>query len=126
MPAQFTTKSVVWPENSDHVVITRNAPVPWSNPPTWTKTTIFDGMADFQDHAQALAYNPAGTVDSADARVIIDPLADGTLPAVKIDDVATVNGEDFTVVAATPRNLAPIHLAVKLKRGPIAVEQRVS
>ena len=116
MPAQFSSRTVVWPENSDTVVVMR-----WAKTGTsWTGTTVYSGVADLQEGSGTLAYNAAGIVIESDARLFID--AD-PLPSIKVDDEIIANGsadQTYTVVSTSLYTMSPVHLELNLKRGPAA------
>lgn len=115
MPNIFATKTQVWPEASDTVLITRD--VANADGSSSTTTTIYNGAADVQYESGALSFNPSGPVDAYDVIVIIDPV-NGVLPAFKVNDTIQINGgETATVVLIEPSTAPPIHVELKGKRG---------
>lgn len=89
-----------------------------------TKTTIYSGAADFQVGVGSTFVNPQGVVDTADAMAIIDADTAADLPGVDVGDTLTVSGTDYTVVVVGLWQMAPVHLELQLKRGPLVYKQK--
>jgi hypothetical protein len=126
MGAQFTSATTSAIFDTDQVTITRRGErIPGSNPPAYDPITVWSGLADFQSGTGDTYYSPAGVVQQADATVIINPAADGSLPAPQTGDAVTVSptlgGQTFTqkyeIVQVNPWTAQPIHLELYLKQG---------
>ncbi len=117
MGAQFTT-NFDFSENTESVVITRVA-LGGVDGNDKTVTQIYEGPGDLQYNAGGLVVNPGGTNDTSEAVLVIDALANGTFPAIKIDDVVAIDGVNFLVVLVETWRFPPAHLELRLNRGTV-------
>jgi hypothetical protein len=90
---------------------------------TFTESSVFDGLADFQPREGELFTDPSGQTQIIDAVLLIDPDADGNLPTIEITDggptyVARIAGTSYNVVFSAHWTAFPEHLKLTLKRGP--------
>lgn len=120
MSAQITSTSIDWSGfDTETVTITRSV-ASATLPVTYSTLTLYSGAGDFQNAAGAsLAYNPSGAVDSTTAILILEPDVNGNYPAILPDDIVTVAGTAYAVSQTTAWNVAPKHLEISLKRGPV-------
>lgn len=114
---QLSSKTVTWFDQTETVTITRD--VANVGGTSSTIDTIYTGAADCQTGNGSTFINPQGVVDQADGLCIVQPLSNGTLPAVKVGDKLTCNGVDYNVIQVSPWTFEPIHLELQLKRGPL-------
>ncbi len=112
----FSTNFNVWLEESDTATITRRN----ETGETFAVSTIYSGAANFDPSGGSIFYDPSGTVDKADAVLIVDPV-NGVLPAININDIVVITGVagQYNVAMVQPWTFPPIHLELQLKRGPI-------
>jgi hypothetical protein len=114
MPAQITSKSISWLENSDTCVATRFIKVGT----TWPGTIVYSGVVDLQERGGGITYNAGGVVQMADAIAIFDGL-----PDIRVDDQIVFNGaarQTFVVVSVNHWTMSPQNVECALKYGPIA------
>ena len=123
MGAQFQTKDVGWSlMDTETVTITRNV-ASSGYPVTYSMITVYTGAADFQDSPQGIVYNPSGAVDSATGVVVIDPDSSGNFPDVHTDDILSAKGTKYVVLESSIWYMAPSHLEITVKRGPLPYEK---
>ena len=120
-PAQFYTQSVPFIEDTETITVTRYAPGT-TDRMARVATQIYAGSADVQIGTGDTYIDAGGAVAQVEAVCIIDPLPDGTLPDVRIDDAVAVtraNGtpDTYTVVVVDPNTFPPAHLELRLKKG---------
>lgn len=124
MGAQFTSSSASFATlNTETITITRDVAQP-GYPVTYAATTIYSGLADFQEDPKSLVFNPSGAVDAAIGMVVIDPDSSGVLPTVLPNDILTFNGTKYAVVESALWTFTPKHLEITVKRGPLPYEKR--
>jgi hypothetical protein len=109
------------PFDVDSVTVIRYADTNVVGVISTTDTTIWSGLADFQEGSGEVYYNPSGAVEEIDATLIIDTQP---LPAVLVGDVVTGNSRTYSVIAVTTSTFALSFLRLMLKRGPIADKQK--
>ena len=114
MPIQLTSRNVVLPQQSDSCVVTRYTKIGV----TWPSAIVYSGICDFQQGGGGLAYNEAGQVVQADAKCFFVGV-----PDIRVDDEMVFNGQPvqtYVVVnTSTWTMIAPGHLELLLKRGPL-------
>ncbi len=124
----FQTNVVRWDEDSDNVVVVMQTR--GDDGFSFTETTVFSGLADFQPEDGKTFTDPKGIVQIIDAVLLIDPDVNGNLPTIAITDggpayVARVGGTSYNVIFAANWTAYPQHLELTLKRGPQKYEAKL-
>jgi hypothetical protein len=103
------------PFDVDTVTITRRTEAIVSGNVQTTTSTIYSGVADFQEGAGQIVYDPQGAVESIDAVCIIDTPSP---PSFQVDDiVAAPDGRTFSVHAVINSTYALTFVKLLLRRG---------